>query len=123
MKHITIAILAILSAIPFTPVSSQSSCDPLFRLKGLYDPSLPNDQEAAIFGDDVKDELMINRFDGKDKEYGDIDGDGDIDRTELFSDPLDEYYWYYDNNGLKLAQLRFYPGVGTPVWGDPEPLK
>ena len=53
--------------------------------------------------------------------WADIDGDGDVDRTELFSDPLDEYYWYYDNAGLKLAQLRFYPGVGTPVWGDPEP--
>lgn len=78
MKHIQIAILALVSVIPFT-LPSQSSCDPLFRLKGLYDPSLPNDQESAIFGDDVKDELMINRFDGKDKEYGDIDGDGDID--------------------------------------------
>ena len=52
--------------------------------------------------------------------WADIDGDGDVDRTELFSDPLDEYYWYYDNNGLKLAQLRFYPGVGTQVGGDPE---
>ena len=78
MKHIQIAILALGTIIPFT-LSSQSSCDPLFRLKGLYDPSLPNDQESAIFGDDVKDELMINRFDGKDKEYGDIDNDGDID--------------------------------------------
>lgn len=52
--------------------------------------------------------------------WADIDGDGDVDRTELFSDPLDEYYWYYDNAGLKLAQLRFYPNVGTEVWGDPE---
>lgn len=52
--------------------------------------------------------------------WADIDGDGDVDRTELFSDPLDEYYWYYDNDGLKLAQLRFYPNVGTQVWGDPE---
>ena len=52
--------------------------------------------------------------------WADVDGDGDVDRTELFSDPLDEYYWYYDNNGLKLAQLRFYPNVGTAVWPDPE---
>ncbi len=53
--------------------------------------------------------------------WADVDGDGDLDRTELFSDPLDDYYWYYDNDGLKIAQLRFYPGVGTPVWEDPEP--
>jgi hypothetical protein len=26
----------------------------------------------------------------------------------LFSDALDDYFWQYDNNGLKLAQLRFY---------------
>jgi hypothetical protein len=53
--------------------------------------------------------------------WADIDGDGDIDRTELFSDELDTYYWYYDNKGLKLAQMRFYPGVATAVWPDPEP--
>ena len=52
--------------------------------------------------------------------WADIDGDGDVDRTELFSDTLDDYYWYYDNTGLKIAQLRFYPNVGTEVWGDPE---
>lgn len=53
--------------------------------------------------------------------WADTDGDGDVDRTELFSDSLDSYYWYYDNKGLRIAQLRFYPGVGTPVWADPEP--
>lgn len=53
--------------------------------------------------------------------WADVDGDGDIDRTELFSDELDTYYWYYDNDGLKLAQMRFYPGVPTAVWPDPEP--
>lgn len=52
--------------------------------------------------------------------WADVDGDGDIDRTELFSDSLDTYYWYYDNAGLKLAQMRFYPGVATAVWPDPE---
>lgn len=53
--------------------------------------------------------------------WADVDGDGDLDRIELFSDPLDTYYWYYDNDGLKIAQLRFYPGVPTTVWPDPEP--
>ena len=31
------------------------------------------------------------------------------DTEALFSDTLDQYFWDYDNNGLKLAQLRFYP--------------
>ena len=53
--------------------------------------------------------------------WADIDGDGDLDRVELFADPLDDYYWYYDNFGLKVAQVRFYPGVGTDVPSDPEP--
>lgn len=33
----------------------------------------------------------------------------------LFGDPLDEYYWQYDNNGLRVAQLRFYE-VPTVAW-------
>ncbi|MGI0041575.1 MAG: hypothetical protein ACRD94_06390 [Nitrosopumilaceae archaeon] len=38
----------------------------------------------------------------------DTDGDGTVDvRKALFSDAAD-YFWDYDNNGLKLAQLRFY---------------
>jgi hypothetical protein len=53
-----------------------------------------------------------NTFDNVNKEllyvYQDVNGDGVIDRVPLFSDPLADYYWNYDNNGLKLAQLRFY---------------
>jgi hypothetical protein len=49
-------------------------------VSGLYDPGLPNDQYPAIFSDPLlKDELMSGGFEGKDKEYGDIDGDKDID--------------------------------------------
>jgi len=40
--------------------------------------------------------------------YADTDGDGKVERIPLFSDSLDDYFWSYDNNGLKLAQLRFY---------------
>jgi hypothetical protein len=40
--------------------------------------------------------------------YADIDADGQIERVPLFADGDDSYYWYYDNQGLKLAQLRFY---------------
>ena len=46
--------------------------------------------------------------------YADIDGDGDVERYPLFDDALQDYFWDYDNNGLKLLQLRFYP-VPTDV--------
>ena len=39
----------------------------------------------------------------------DIDGDGDIDTVSLFDDRLQDYFWSYDNRGLKVLQLRFYP--------------
>ena len=41
----------------------------------------------------------------------DVDGDGMIDyrRIPLFSDVLEGYFWDYDNRGLRIAQLRFYP--------------
>lgn len=40
--------------------------------------------------------------------YADYDGDGDLDRVPLFGSALEDYYWQYDNDGLKLAQFRFY---------------
>ncbi|MCM2322000.1 MAG: hypothetical protein NDJ90_01930 [Oligoflexia bacterium] len=46
--------------------------------------------------------------------YADINADGVVDRVPLFSDLLQDYYWQYDNQGLKLLQLRFYP-IGTDV--------
>jgi len=48
-----------------------------------------------------------------------LDTDGDLvcdTREFLFDRDLADYYWSYDNNGLKLAQLRFYEiptNVGT----------
>lgn len=40
--------------------------------------------------------------------YADLDGDGVEERYPLFDDRLEDYYWSYDNNGLKVLQLRFY---------------
>ena len=40
--------------------------------------------------------------------YVDLNGDGTAERYPLFSDAMINYFWSYDNNGLKLAQLRFY---------------
>jgi hypothetical protein len=41
--------------------------------------------------------------------YADLNGDGITERYPLFDDALRGYLWEYDNNGLKLLQLRFYP--------------
>jgi predicted small lipoprotein YifL len=40
--------------------------------------------------------------------YADVDDDGILDRVGLFDRALQGYFWDYDNQGLKLAQLRFY---------------
>ena len=37
-------------------------------------------------------------------------------RVPIFDDIIQGEYWDYDNTGgLKLCQLRFYPGVSTDV--------
>lgn len=52
--------------------------------------------------------------------YADVDGDGVMDRVPLFDTALYGYFWNYDNQGLKLAQLRFY-NCGTTVPGATDP--
>lgn len=39
----------------------------------------------------------------------DRDGDGEYEREQIFDNENRDYFWEYDNNGLRLAQLRFYP--------------
>lgn len=46
--------------------------------------------------------------------YADINGDGVVERMNLFDDRLVDYFWDYDNKGLKVLQLRFYP-ISTVV--------
>jgi hypothetical protein len=54
-----------------------------------------------------------SKFDNVTKELttivADIDGDGLVERVGIFDDSLQTYFWDYDNQGLRLAQLRFYP--------------
>ena len=45
--------------------------------------------------------------------YADVDDDGNVELVPIFDDRLEGYYWDYDNNGLKLLQLRFYPCAST----------
>jgi hypothetical protein len=44
----------------------------------------------------------------------DLDGDGVVERVPLFDDRLEDYFWSYDNKGLKILQLRFYQ-ISTDV--------
>jgi hypothetical protein len=46
--------------------------------------------------------------------YADLDGDGITERLPLFDDRLQDYFWSYDNRGLKILQLRFYQ-ISTDV--------
>jgi hypothetical protein len=54
-----------------------------------------------------------SKFVNKTKElttiYADVDFDGDTERVGIFDSRLYSYFWDYDNRGLRLAQLRFYP--------------
>jgi hypothetical protein len=60
----------------------------------------------------VRNKGKVGSFENVSREllyvYADYDGDGDLDLVPLFSDKLEDYYWDYDNRGLKVAQLRFY---------------
>jgi len=40
-----------------------------------------------------------------------------IDQVCVFSDQNFLYSWQYDNQGLRLAQLRFYPIETTAIGG------
>jgi hypothetical protein len=53
--------------------------------------------------------------------YADLDDDGDLERVPLFDDALQGYFWDYDNQGLKLAQLRFYECSPTVPVDPPDP--
>jgi hypothetical protein len=38
----------------------------------------------------------------------DMDGDGVTEQYPLFDSTFEDYWWDYDNNGLRVLQLRFY---------------
>ncbi len=41
----------------------------------------------------------------------DTDGDDAPIRVDLFDACLENYFWKYDNNGLRILQVRFYPAT------------
>jgi len=40
--------------------------------------------------------------------FADTNGDGKLERFPLFDSAMQDFFWQFDNNGLRLAQLRFY---------------
>ncbi len=70
----------------------------------VYTSVLVRSKGQSQFTDVSKELLYI---------YADINGDGKIERVPLFDSALQNYFWSYDNNGLKLAQLRFYDVSST----------
>ncbi|MCG6917010.1 MAG: hypothetical protein LJE89_05610 [Deltaproteobacteria bacterium] len=46
--------------------------------------------------------------------FADLDSDGTVERYPLFDEALEGYFWDYENNGLKIAQFRFYE-ISTEV--------
>ena len=82
------------------------------------DPALVSDTICSVFQVDLSRTKGQQTFQNVSKEmlyvYAILPGQTTISRVPLFDSRLQDYFWNYDNNGLKLAQFRFYP-VPTTV--------
>ncbi len=65
----------------------------------IFSTVLVRNKGKSTFSDVSKQLLYV---------YADLNGDGTAERYPLFDAALQGYFWDYDNNGLKLVQLRFY---------------
>lgn len=70
----------------------------------VYTLTLERKKGKSTFGDVSRHLLYI---------YADLNADGVVERYPLFDPALQGYFWDYDNQGLKLVQLRFYPVAST----------
>lgn len=70
----------------------------------VYSSVLTRTKGGSTFTDVSKDLLYV---------YADLNGDGKLERYPLFDTALQDYFWSYQNNGLRLAQLRFYAVSST----------
>lgn len=93
---------------------------------GSADMTLCATETQDFDGDTVLEEfcntgnnvVMLNRTKGKQTFQdvtsqltllqADIDGDTTLEKIALFASGFEDWVWYYDNRGLRLAQLRFY---------------
>jgi len=82
------------------------------------DPAMPSDTICSVLQVDLSRTKGQQTFQNVTKEmlyvYAILPGQTTISRVPLFDSKLQNYFWNYDNNGLKLAQFRFYP-VSTTV--------
>ncbi len=79
-----------------------------------YDPST----DTTYCNSDNNLDVQLSRDTGKPKTQNvtnnltylwvDVNGDGKLERVALFTNDYVDWVWQYYNNGLKLAQLRFY---------------
>jgi hypothetical protein len=90
--------------------------------KGTVAPCATSDPDPTLVGDEVEvcslTALYLERTKGRQKfenvskyllyVYADLDGDGSVERYNLFDEALQDYLWSYDNNGLRLVQLWFF---------------
>ena len=89
---------------PTTPTGPEEVCSVISMI-------LVRDKGKSTFTNVSKYLLFI---------YADITGDGVLDRVPLFDNSLEDFFWDYDNKGLRVAQLRFYPCSTTvPASTDP----
>lgn len=82
------------------------------------DPAIPTDTICSVLQLDLSRTHGQQTFQNVTKEmlyvYAVLPGQTTVSRVPLFDSRLQDYFWNYDNNGLKLAQFRFYP-VSTTV--------
>jgi hypothetical protein len=74
-------------------------------------------QYCSIYTLTLSRNFGTNKYDNvtKDLLYAYACVNGSVKRVPLFSDSTANWYWQYDNTGLRNASLRFYPGVQTTV--------
>ncbi len=72
-----------------------------------------DEEVCSVYQLELERKKGRSRFENVSREmlfvWTDLDGDGKLDRVALFDDDLIGYFWDYDNDGLRLAQFRFYP--------------
>ena len=94
------------------PYATMTTC-------GIDDNLTPNDKTDDVFQCSTET-VRVDRFKGKSSFENvtkelltlclDTNADSTCDaRVQLFDAEFYQYFWDYDNHGLRLAQLRFYP--------------
>ncbi len=83
-----------------------------------YIDELTGEEVSEEVCNTMENSVIIMREKGKSKAinvtdellfvYADLDGDGQEEKYSLFDEALEDYLWEYNNQGLKLLQLRFY---------------